>query len=104
VNRGQPFIRTSAAWSSCPCISDNASQRTGAIVISDSAQQKPQQGKVLAAGLGKSADDGTRLPLDVKPGDTILFGGCAGQEGGVDDIGHLIMKEDDVLAIQERSL
>jgi chaperonin GroES len=45
------------------------SQRTGAIVIPDSAKEKPQQGKVLAAGLGKSTDDGTRLPLDVKPGD-----------------------------------
>jgi chaperonin GroES len=80
------------------------SQQTGAIVIPDSAKEKPQQGKVLAAGLGKSTDDGTRLPLDVKPGDTILFGKYAGQEVSVDGLDYLIMKEDDVLAIQERSL
>jgi chaperonin GroES len=80
------------------------SQRTGAIVIPDSAKEKPQQGTVLAAGLGKSTDDGTRLPLDVKPGDTILFGKYAGQEVSVDGVDYLIMKEDDVLAIQERSL
>ena len=80
------------------------SQRTGAIVIPDSAKEKPQQGTVLAAGLGKSTDDGSRLPLDVKPGDTILFGRYAGQEVSVDGVDYLIMKEDDVLAIQERSL
>jgi chaperonin GroES len=80
------------------------SQQTGAIVIPDSAKEKPQQGKVLAAGLGRSTDEGTRVPLDVKPGDTILFGKYAGQEVRVDGIDYLIMKEDDVLAIQERSL
>jgi chaperonin GroES len=80
------------------------SERTGAIIIPDSAKEKPQQGKVLAAGLGKITDDGTRLPLDVKPGDTILFGKYGGQEVRVDGIDYLIMKEDDVLAIQERSL
>ena len=79
-------------------------QRAGAIVIPDSAKEKPLQGKVLAAGLGKSKDDGTRLPLDVKAGDTILFGKYAGQEVSVDGVDYLIMKEDDVLAIQERSL
>ena len=55
------------------------SERTGAIIIPDSAKEKPQQGKVLAAGLGKITDDGTRLPLDVKPGDTILFGKYGGR-------------------------
>jgi len=80
------------------------SQQIGAIVIPDSAKEKPQQGKVLAAGLGKSTDEGTRLPLDVKPGDTILFGKYAGQEVSVDGVDYLIMKEEDVLAIQERSL
>ena len=80
------------------------SERTGAIIIPDSAKEKPQQGKVLAAGLGKITDDGTRLPLDVKPGDTILFGKYGGQEVRVDGVDYLIMKEDDVLAIQERSL
>ncbi len=80
------------------------SQRTGSIVIPDSAKEKPQEGKVLAAGLGKSTDEGIRLQLDVKPGDTILFGKYAGQEVNVDGVDYLIMKEEDVLAIQERSL
>ena len=78
--------------------------QTGAILIPDSAKEKPQQGKVLAAGLGKSTNDGTRLPLDVKAGDTILFGKFSGQEVRVDGVDYLIMKEDDVLAVQERSL
>jgi len=78
--------------------------RNGAILIPDSAKEKPQHGKVLAAGVGKSTDDGTRLPLDVKAGDTILFGKYSGQEVSVEGVDYLIMKEDDVLAIQERSL
>jgi chaperonin GroES len=80
------------------------SEQSGAIVIPDSAKEKPQQGRVLAAGLGKSSDDGTRLALDVKAGDTILFGKYAGQEVSVDGVDYLIMKEDDVLAIEERGL
>jgi chaperonin GroES len=79
-------------------------QRTGAIVIPDSAKEKPQHGKVLAAGLGKPGDGGTRQPLDVKAGDTILFGKYAGQEVSVNGVDYLIMKEDDVLAIQERNI
>ena len=78
--------------------------RNGAILIPDSAKEKPQHGKVLAAGVGKSTEDGTRLPLDVKAGDTILFGKYSGQEVSVEGVDYLIMKEDDVLAIQERSL
>jgi len=78
--------------------------QTGAILIPDSAKEKPQQGKVLAAGLGKSTNDGTRLPLDVKAGDTILFGKYSGQEVRLEGVDYLIMKEDDVLAIQERGV
>jgi len=85
-------------------LDDESTQRIGMIVIPDSAKEKPQRGTVLAAGLGKSNDEGTRFPLDVKAGDTILFGKYSGQEIRVDGIDYLIMKEDDVLAIQERSL
>jgi chaperonin GroES len=85
-------------------LDDESTQRIGTIVIPDSAKEKPQRGTVLAAGLGKSNDEGERLPMDVKAGDTILFGKYSGQEVRVDDIDYLIMKEDDVLAIQERSL
>lgn len=85
-------------------LDEESTQRIGTIVIPDSAREKPQRGTVLAAGLGRSNDEGERLPLDVKAGDTILFGKYAGQEVSVDGVDYLIMKEDDVLAIQERSL
>jgi chaperonin GroES len=83
---------------------DEESPSIGTIVIPDSAREKPQRGTVLAAGLGKSNEDGERLPMDVKAGDTIVFGKYSGQEVRVDGVDYLIMKEDDVLAIQERSL
>ena len=84
-------------------LEDDVTQRTGTIVIPDSAKEKPQRGTVLAAGRGKSTDEGARMPMDVKAGDTILFGKYSGQEVRVDGVEYLIMKEDDVLAIQERS-
>jgi chaperonin GroES len=74
----------------------------GLIVIPDSAKEKPQHGKVLAAGPGAFNKDGTRVPLDVKAGDTILFGKYSGQEIKLDGVEYLIMKEDDILAIQDR--
>ena len=85
-------------------LDEDSTQRLGAIIIPDSAKEKPRLGTVLAAGLGKTNDEGERLPMDVKAGDTILFGKFSGQEVTVDGIEYLIMKEDDVLAIQERSL
>ena len=83
---------------------EESTDRIGAIIIPDSAKEKPQQGKVLAAGLGKANKDGKRMPLDVKAGDTILFGKYSGQEIKVEGVDYLIMKEDDVLAVQERKL
>ena len=83
---------------------EDSTDRIGAIIIPDSAKEKPQQGKVLAAGLGKANKDGKRVPLDVKAGDTILFGKYSGQEIKVEGVDYLIMKEDDVLAVQERKL
>jgi len=71
----------------------------GGIIIPDTAKEKPQQGTVIAAGSGKANDSGTRVPLDVKAGDRILFGKYAGQEITLDGKEYLIMKEDDVLAI-----
>jgi chaperonin GroES len=83
---------------------DDTDERAGAIIIPDSAKEKPQRGKVLAAGVGKIHEDGRRVPLDVKAGDTILFGKYSGQEIKVDGVEYLIMKEDDVLAIHEGRL
>ena len=85
-------------------LAEEAIERIGAIVIPDSAKEEPLLGTVLAAGLGKSNDEGERLPMDVRAGDTILFGKYSGQEVTVDGVDYLIMKEDDVLAVQERSL
>jgi chaperonin GroES len=80
---------------------DEGEQRVGGIIIPDSAKEKPQQGKVIAAGNGKTKDDGQRIALDVKPGDRILFGKYSGQEIKLDGEEFLIMREDEVLAVLE---
>ena len=76
-------------------------QRVGGIIIPDTAKEKPQQGKVIAAGTGKVKDDGTRQPPDVKAGDLILFGKYAGQEIKLEGEDYLIMREDEVLGVIE---
>jgi len=81
---------------------EEGEQKIGGIIIPDSAKEKPQQGKVVAAGNGKAKDDGKRIPLDVKAGDTILFGKYSGQEIKLDGVEYLIMKEDEVLAAIDR--
>jgi chaperonin GroES len=80
---------------------EEGEQRVGGIIIPDTAKEKPQQGKVIAAGSGRTKDDGKRIPLDVTAGDTILFGKYSGQEIKLDGEEYLIMKEDEVLAIVE---
>jgi chaperonin GroES len=80
---------------------DEGEQKVGGIIIPDTAKEKPQQGKVIAAGNGKTKDDGKRIPLDVTPGDTILFGKYSGQEIKLDGEDYLIMREDEVLAVIE---
>jgi len=80
---------------------EESAHRAGSIIIPDSAKEKPQHGKVIAAGHGKSKDDGKRVPLDVQAGDTILFGKFSGQEITLDGVEYLIMKEEEVLAIDE---
>ena len=80
---------------------EEGEQKVGGIIIPDTAKEKPQQGKVIAAGSGKTKDDGKRIPLDVKAGDTILFGKYSGQEIKIEGDEHLIMREDEVLAVLE---
>jgi chaperonin GroES len=80
---------------------EEGEQKVGGIIIPDSAKEKPQQGKVVAAGGGKVKDDGKRIALDVKEGDTILFGKYSGQEIKLDGEEFLIMREEEVLAILE---
>src|SRR5471032_920453 len=80
---------------------EEGEQKVGGIIIPDSAKEKPQQGKVIAAGNGKSNDDGKVMPLDVKTGDTILFGKYSGQEIKLDGEEYIIMREDEVLGVIE---
>ncbi len=78
---------------------DEGEQKIGGIIIPDSAKEKPQQGKVIAAGAGKILDNGTRQPLDVKAGDRILFGKYSGQEIRLEGTDYLIVREEEVLGI-----
>jgi chaperonin GroES len=78
---------------------EEGEQKVGGIIIPDTAKEKPQQGRVIAAGNGKVKDDGKRVTLDVKEGDTILFGKYSGQEIKLDGEEFLIMREDEVLGV-----
>jgi chaperonin GroES len=78
---------------------EEGEQKIGGIIIPDTAKEKPQRGKVIAAGEGKLNDDGKRVPLDVKAGDLILFGKYTSQEVKLDGEEYLIMREDEVLAV-----
>ena len=73
--------------------------RHGSIFIPDSAQEKPQEGRVIAVGTGKVTDDGARIPMALKEGDRILFGKYSGNEVRLDGTEYLIIKEEDVLGI-----
>jgi chaperonin GroES len=74
----------------------------GGIIIPDSAKEKPQQGKVISVGKGKSNDEGKVFPLDVKSGDTVLFGKYSGTEIKIDGEEFLIMREEEVLGILKK--
>src|SRR6476469_6259173 len=80
---------------------EEGEQKIGGIIVPDTAKEKPQQGKVTAAGNGQYKEDGTRTPLAVKAGDLILFGKYSGQEIKLDGEEFLIMREDEVLAVIE---
>jgi chaperonin GroES len=73
----------------------------GGIIIPDSAKEKPQEGKVIAVGKGKLNDEGNLVPLNVRKGDRILFSKYAGTEIQLEGEEHLIVREDDVLAVLE---
>src|SRR5438128_6956922 len=82
---------------------EEGEQMRGGIIIPDSAKEKPQEGEVLAAGLGKYREDGTRQTLDVKVGDRVLFGKYSSSEIKVDGEELLIMREDEILGIIKRA-
>jgi chaperonin GroES len=75
----------------------------GGIIIPDSAKEKPVEGKVVAVGSGKVLKDGKVRPLDVKVGDVVLFGKYSGNEIKLDGVEHVLLREDDVLAVTQSS-
>ena len=82
---------------------DEGEQVRGGIIIPDSAKEKPQEGEVIAAGLGKYKEDGSRQALDVKAGDRVLFGKYSSSEIKVNGEDLLIMREDEILGVITRA-
>ena len=81
---------------------EEAEQKSiGGILIPDTAKEKPQQGRVIAAGKGRVNDKGEVFPLDVKEGDTVLFGKYAGSEIKIEGREYLIIREDEILGVTE---
>ncbi len=78
---------------------DEAEEMRGGLYIPDTAKEKPQQGEVVAVGPGKMSDDGTRLDMDVKVGDRVLYGKYSGTDVTLDGEEYLIVRESDILAI-----
>ena len=81
---------------------DEEEKTKGGIIIPDTAKEKPQEGEVVAVGGGKILENGTKVPMDVKVGDKIIFGKYAGSEIKVDGKEYLIMREEDVLGVIEK--
>jgi chaperonin GroES len=81
---------------------EESEQKVGGIIIPDTAKEKPQQGKVIAVGKGRVEKDGKVTPLDVKEGDTVLFGKYSGQEIKLDGDEFLIMREEEILGVIEK--
>jgi chaperonin GroES len=79
------------------------SKTAGGIIIPDTAQEKPQQGEVVAVGPGGRDDHGKLIPIDVKPSDVILFGKWSGTEVKIDGVDYLIMKESDIMGVLDKS-
>src|SRR5712692_10313271 len=81
---------------------ETGEMKKGGIIIPDTAKEKPMEAEVVAVGKGKINEDGKQLPLDVKKGDRILIGKYAGTEIKINDEEHLILREDEVLAVIEK--
>jgi len=81
---------------------DEEETTKGGIIIPDTAKEKPMEGKIIAVGNGKKADDGKVIKMDVKAGDRVLFSKYAGTEVQIDGVEHLMMREDDILGVIEK--
>jgi chaperonin GroES len=73
--------------------------KKGNIIIPDTAKEKPQEGKIISTGKGKTADDGKLIPMEVKEGDRVLYGKYSGTEIKIDDEDYIIMHQEDILGI-----
>jgi len=80
---------------------DEETKTAGGIIIPDTAKEKPQRGQVVAVGEGRVDEDGKRVPVDVRKNDRVLFGKYSGTEIKIDGVDHLILREDDILAVIE---
>jgi chaperonin GroES len=80
---------------------EDTEQKLGSLFIPDSAKEKPQKGEVKAVGTGRRSDKGERVPMEVKPGDRILFGKYGGSEVKAEGEDWLILREDEILAVLE---
>jgi chaperonin GroES len=76
----------------------------GGIIIPDTAKEKPQTGEVIAVGPGGRDETGKLIPIDVKKGDTVLFGKWSGTEVKIDGVEYLIMKESDIMGVMEETV
>ncbi|MGE0024986.1 MAG: co-chaperone GroES [Hyphomicrobium sp.] len=81
---------------------DSEAKTAGGIIIPDTHAEKPQQGEVLAVGPGSRDETGKLVPLDIKPGDTVLFGKWSGTDVKIDGVDLLIMKESDIMGVIEK--
>ncbi|GAB4239849.1 MAG: co-chaperone GroES [Candidatus Methylacidiphilales bacterium] len=80
---------------------EEAEVRKGGIIIPDTAKEKPQEGKVVALGTGKTDDEGKKIPFEVKEGDKVLYSKYGGTEVSINGEKYLIMREDDILGVVE---
>lgn len=78
---------------------DVEEKTAGGLFIPETAKEKPSRGEIIAIGSGKVLENGTRMPLEVKVGDIVLFGKYAGNEIKLDGVEHLVMREEDILAV-----
>jgi len=88
----------------CPPKIEAEAKSAGGILIPDSAQEKPQQGEVIAVGPGGRDESGKLVPIGLKKGDPVLFGKWSGNEVKIDGIEYLIMKESDVMGVIEQTV
>ena len=83
---------------------DAEEKSAGGIIIPDTAKEKPSQGEIIAFGPGGRDENGKLIPIDLKPGEVVLFGKWSGTEVKLDGIDYLIMKESDIMGVLEQSI